>query len=667
MKTNSTLRILAFGTSLCTLLGFGRLRAMDALDIWLLRPAPSQNSIGITYGRGMFVAVGYGGTILTSTTGVVWTNQVSGTDRRLDDVTFANGIFVAVGGGDLNPIILTSPDGIAWTQRSANSAYPLTSVAYGNGTFVAVGVAGTAMTSVDGLSWVAGPGMLSTRHKIAYGNGTFVAVGYDPGFGSPIGIEVSTNGVTWSQGGTSSSTELYGVAFAGGFVAVGSAGTILTSPDGGIWTQQHSGTSKSLFGISYGNGSFVAVGNSGTILTSTDGVAWTSRDSPSLGANLLQSISYADGRFVVTGGQIWQSADTTLGGSYATISGHCLSVDLGSFSGALPPYGTVTNYVTTFDGATGVPLEDQLTNGEFRTSGELRPRVGQAGVYEADYLTRTWDGTLVQYGGFTLNLPLVDSDTNGVPDLLQADQPGDATIGGTASSDWPVASSLTTSATLLRSVGSGSGSYRIEVSGPGGSAFYTGTLHLLELGGYVAYSRQPTNLIHVEMTRTDPGSGVVQLLGSSSFVVPNTESLGLPQLRLQGSDGAAYTLLPMSLTRVGRNYSNTMTFVDGNPFMSWPDYTQWVWTFSDSTDSDGNGIPDLTDVVPPKLRIFTSQNHVTIAWPVSASGYGLEACSGVLETVWSRVEIAPTMIGEELQVLQPIAEAQQFYRLRLAP
>ena len=60
----------------------------------------------MTYGNGTFVAVGVGGTILTSPDGVNWTAQNSGTNNHLRGVTYGNGTFVAVG---LGGTILTSP------------------------------------------------------------------------------------------------------------------------------------------------------------------------------------------------------------------------------------------------------------------------------------------------------------------------------------------------------------------------------------------------------------------------------------------------------------------------------------------------------------------------------------------------------------------------------
>jgi hypothetical protein len=57
----------------------------------------------VTYGNGTFVVVGSGGTILTSSDGVTWTQRTSGTSNRLYGVTYGNGTFVAVGGARHHP------------------------------------------------------------------------------------------------------------------------------------------------------------------------------------------------------------------------------------------------------------------------------------------------------------------------------------------------------------------------------------------------------------------------------------------------------------------------------------------------------------------------------------------------------------------------------------
>src|SRR5437016_3459231 len=73
------------------------------------------------------------------------------------------------------------------------------------------------------------------------------------------------------------SLALSGIAYGNSqFVAVGDAGTILSSPDGGSWTKIRAGTTNNLSGITFGNDRFVTVGYDGTILISVGGATWTS-------------------------------------------------------------------------------------------------------------------------------------------------------------------------------------------------------------------------------------------------------------------------------------------------------------------------------------------------------------------------------------------------------
>ena len=105
-----------------------------------------------------------------------------------------------------------------------------------------------------------------------YGAGLFAARNINGGGSEGGGGSESGVGTTWTLC-TSQGNSLFGVTYGNGlFVAVGSDGTILTSPDGVNWTAQASGTGSDLNGVTYGNGLFVAVGGSyhgsGTILTS---------------------------------------------------------------------------------------------------------------------------------------------------------------------------------------------------------------------------------------------------------------------------------------------------------------------------------------------------------------------------------------------------------------
>jgi uncharacterized delta-60 repeat protein len=92
------------------------------------------------------------------------------------------------------------------------------------------------------------------------------------GSGQPLAAQE-----VWSAAISPTPQNLWGACFgAGQFVAVGEAGTIITSLDGQTWTPRASGTTKWLVGVVHAGGQFVAVGDAGTVLYSYDGIIWQS-------------------------------------------------------------------------------------------------------------------------------------------------------------------------------------------------------------------------------------------------------------------------------------------------------------------------------------------------------------------------------------------------------
>jgi len=275
----------------------------DPLDNWHLRYDLDHTLYNITYGNGIFVAVGYSGTIYTSSNGSLWEERVSNTSMDLNGVAYGNGTFVVVGD---HGTILISPDGSEWTARTpySGTTESLNCVAYGSGTFVAAGDYQTFLTSPDGVTWTVRNSTTFpyAPYEITYGNGTFVAVGYSGD------ISTSTNGITWTERNSGTYSSFRGIIYGNSiFVAVGDSGLVFTSPDGAVWTERNSGTSDSFYGIAYGGDIFVAVGSYGTIFTSPDGIAWTERNSGT--SNRLYGIAYGYGNntFVAVGYEIVQS------------------------------------------------------------------------------------------------------------------------------------------------------------------------------------------------------------------------------------------------------------------------------------------------------------------------------------------------------------------------
>jgi len=180
----------------------------------------------IAYGAGAYVAVGSGGTIERNTNAATgaWTEQTSGTTQNLYGVSYLNGVFVAVGDGGT---LLTSADGITWTSHVTDIPGALRHSAYGLGTgataatYVVVGDAGAVVSSTDAVNWT--PQTLPTTqslYSVVFGPDLqFIAVGTS----GTLAYSLTGADGTWSTA-NAGSVDLYGLAPAGVFIAVGAAG-----------------------------------------------------------------------------------------------------------------------------------------------------------------------------------------------------------------------------------------------------------------------------------------------------------------------------------------------------------------------------------------------------------------------------------------------------------
>lgn len=219
----------------------------------------------------LLVAVGAGGASLRSADGANWIQGRAFDAARptLRRVALAARTFVAVGD---QGTIETSTDGIAWTAQATGTTANLHGMAFASGAFIAVGDNGTIVRSVDGVNWtaqtVAGVGNL---RAVAYGNfnqsvdnggvtaiNTFVAVG-DAGAAA-----VSTdNGLTWTAHPVATGTVLTDVAYTTRFVAVAANGSAYTSSRGDNWSAAVGTGAANLRAIASASHGFVAVGPGG--------------------------------------------------------------------------------------------------------------------------------------------------------------------------------------------------------------------------------------------------------------------------------------------------------------------------------------------------------------------------------------------------------------------
>ena len=279
---------------------------------WISRTSAfNHNWREVTYGNGLFVAVSSSGTgnkVMTSPNGITWTSRNSASDNTWWAVTYGNGLFVAVAQSGTGNRVMTSPDGINWTSRTSASDNDWWDVAYGNGLFVAVAASGTGnrvMTSPDGITWTSRTNAVDNQwYSVVYGNGLFVAVAIS---GTGNRVMTSPDGITWTSRTSSADNQWYEVVYGNGlFVAVAISGNnnrVMTSPDGITWTSRTSAANNNWRSVAYGSGLFVAVAFSGIgnrVMTSNDGITWTLRSNPV--NNEWWGVTYGNGLFVAVAG-----------------------------------------------------------------------------------------------------------------------------------------------------------------------------------------------------------------------------------------------------------------------------------------------------------------------------------------------------------------------------
>lgn len=118
-------------------------------------PPLNYNLNRVRHFRDRYIAVGDNGTIIISgDDGRSWSRAVSTVTCGLHDVirgpAITNSIFVAVGRGGC---ILTSTDNINWTARNSGTVSDLFTITYVEGIFLALGQNGAGVYSQDGISW----------------------------------------------------------------------------------------------------------------------------------------------------------------------------------------------------------------------------------------------------------------------------------------------------------------------------------------------------------------------------------------------------------------------------------------------------------------------------------------------------------------------------------
>jgi len=427
---------------------------------------PTASMTDAAYGNGVYVAVGYYGAIIRSTNGNDWT-----TVKDIDDssgytgvgdpstfgfrsVTFGNGLFVAVGDSG---VILTSPDGTTWTQRTSGVTSHLNQAEYltlnGTSAFY-VTSEGKYVTSTNGTSWssVTPTGLGSTTYlgdvTVGNANGRLVIGGSDgylysttngstwtrtrptqPGGGTVTGINMvkwmndryyisdpsaylwtSTDlstftlmGAPFKQDSNSTGNQMFDGFYDGttyylfGYQAPYGYGAVYTSTNGTTWTMQTFQNEFVVQNAVYANGKYFRLGNEG-MLVSHDGENWEYK-----WGGTFYEVFYDGSKYVAVGsqgsdGRIWTSSDLT-------------TWSLGSLSAR-----TKTYWAGAYGGGTYVAIGDLmgtttgLATSANGTSWTVRTTINDSStLYDIAY----GNGAFVAVGGKS-GAPVVKRSTDGV-------------------------------------------------------------------------------------------------------------------------------------------------------------------------------------------------------------------------------------------------------------
>lgn len=164
-------------------------------------------------------------------------------------------------------------DGSSWFQATTFTGNVRSCVWTGS-KFMAKGDTTDGWTSTDGVAWTT---VTTTSVNITAGVWTGTTWFASAWLGR---IVYSTDGATWTTIQTPSANDLNSIAYISSIntlVAVGAAGTIVSSTNGGsTWVVRSSPTSQYILRVTANGSRFCATTNEldGTVITSTDGINW---------------------------------------------------------------------------------------------------------------------------------------------------------------------------------------------------------------------------------------------------------------------------------------------------------------------------------------------------------------------------------------------------------
>ncbi len=266
----------------------------------------------------------------------------------------------------------------------------------------------------------------------------------------------------------------------------------------------------------------------------------------------------------------------------ASIGGISYSISLEKCSSYIE-YHLLETYFTTYDGNRySMPLYD-YDNGYYYYSQELK-KVGS--LYKTDYLMIVDTYTVGDYGEISLNLGSDDVNGNGIDDVCEKSMPFNKNITGNWYSQNNTGGLI--SGSLSKAANSAIGTYSLTAHNTyyAGDMSMSGNYTVGELSGTLDYSKT-SNSITVAYTST--------LMQSEETYEATYDIIDEDNIRINAVESFPATIF----SRDGNTYTALVELSDGDLDTSWPDYQKWLVIIQDTNDTDGDGVPDLSDLSLP--------------------------------------------------------------------
>jgi hypothetical protein len=417
--------------------------------------------VAVANGNKVFVAVGYDGTVKSSSDGTNWTVASTDIPGDVTSVAYNNGTFYIVGATPnlagsskmvtatvysstdtsnwtalatldvrtnsyfSTPIISvangklfmggneedgstgalwSSPDAKTWTRMTIFAPFtnfkslPFERVIWVNGQYVALS-ASVSWASTDSVNWTRTGFIGGHWPSLAYGAGKFVGTS-----SSSLYLQASSDLVTWSDVLFSPATDTFPfriVLFNNGFKATTTGGGRYLSDDGVTWTPASppNGGLAGLMDVVAGDETYVGVGTKGLIGASADFSTWTA-SSPA-GATAYVMTAFGADKFLLSDGKTL--ATSMDGATWTTVANTRTYSHLKFLNDAFYAFGNGTTVEQSKDGTTW----SNASSGIATSPADIAFGAGKFVLLDSGYITtftnlndpNTWAQKLFQNPG----------------------------------------------------------------------------------------------------------------------------------------------------------------------------------------------------------------------------------------------------------------------------